>query len=144
MVPTLKKFTSRKDRHSDPRLSETPDSLEAWVGRHPEIAVVGVRSKTVAEKAALHLGRFVEFFEEAYGHNRMSTMVRRDVQSWQRSLIDGGLAPATVNNHMASLSAFTTWVEILDPAIFPAGDPAKGIKELRSKKNGDLTPLINY
>ena len=130
-VVYLAKFTSRKDKRSDSRLSETPNSLRDWVGRYLELAVVGVRSKTVAEKAALHLGRFVEFFEEAYGHNRISTVVRRDVQAWQRSLVDGGLAPSTVNNHMASLSAFTTWVEILEPELFPAGDPAKGIKELR-------------
>ena len=130
-VVYLEKFTSRKDRRSDPRLSETPDSLRDWVGRYLELAVVGVRSVTVAEKAALHLGRFVEFFEEAYGHVRISTVVRRDVQAWQRALVDGGLAPSTVNNHLASLSAFTTWVEMLAPELFPAGDPAKGIKELR-------------
>ncbi len=95
------------------------------------MAVVGVRSQTVAEKAALHLGRFVSFFEEAYGHDRISTVVRRDVQSWQRSLTDGGLAPSTVNNHLASLSAFTTWVDTQAPSLFPSGDPTKGIKELR-------------
>ncbi len=38
---------------------------------------MGVRSETVAEKAALHLGRFVAFFEEAYGHDRVSSVVRR-------------------------------------------------------------------
>ncbi len=130
-VVYLEKFTSRKNKHSDPRLSETPDSLRDWVGRYLELAVVGVRSNTVAEKAALHLGRFVEFFEDAYGHARLSSVVRRDVQAWQRSLADGGLAPSTVNNHLASLSAFTTWVEILAADLFPAGDPAKGIKELR-------------
>lgn len=130
-VVYLEKFTSRKDKRSDTRLGETPDSLQDWVGRYLELAVVGVRSRTVAEKAALHLGRFVEFFEEAYGHDRASAMVRRDVQGWQRSLADGGLAPSTVNNHLASLSAFTTWVEMLAPDLFPAGDPAKGIKELR-------------
>ena len=130
-VVYLEKFTSRKDKRSGPRLSEILDSLRDWVGRYLELAVVGVRSKTVAEKAALHLGRFVEFFEEAYGHDRISTVVRRDVQEWQRSLVDGGLAPSTVNNHLASLSAFTTWVEMLTPDLFPAGDPTKGIKELR-------------
>lgn len=92
---------------------------------------MGVRSKTVAEKAALHLGRFVEFFEDAYGHDRASAVVRRDVLAWQKSLVDGGLAPSTVNNHLASLSGFTTWVEMLASGLFPAGDPAKGIKELR-------------
>jgi len=127
----LEKFTSRKDNRPEKSVSETPDSLRDWVGRYLELAVVGVRSKTVTEKAALHLGRFVEFFEQNYGHDRVSAVVRRDVLAWQRSLVDGGLAPSTVNNHLASLSAFTTWVEILAPDLFPAGDPAKGIKELR-------------
>ena len=130
-VVYLEKFTSRKDKQPESRLSETPDSLRDWVGRYLELAVVGVRSKTVAEKAALHLGRFVEFFEEGYGHDRVSAVVRRDVQAWQRSLVEQELAPSTVNNHLASLSAFTTWVEILAPELFPAGDPAKGVKELR-------------
>ncbi len=130
-VVYLRKFTSRKDRQPKSGLFETPDSLRDWVGRYLELAVVGVRSQTVAEKAALHLGRFVSFFEEAYGHDRISTVVRRDVQSWQRSLTDGGLAPSTVNNHLASLSAFTTWVDTQAPSLFPSGDPTKGIKELR-------------
>ena len=112
-------------------LSEAPDGLSEWAGRYLELAVVGVRSGTVAEKAALHLGRFVAFFEESYGHDRVSGVVRRDAQAWQRSLVDSGLAPSTVNNHMASLSAFTTWVEAQAPRLFPAGDPAKGIRELR-------------
>lgn len=130
-VVYLEKFTSRKDKEPKSRLDETPDSLSAWVGRYLELAVVGVRSETVAEKAALHLGRFVAFFEESYGHDRVSSVVRRDVQSWQRSLVEQELAPSTVNNHMASLSAFTTWVDAQAPGLFPAGDPAKGIKELR-------------
>jgi len=130
-VVYLKKFTSRKDERSELRLEETSDSLRNWVGRYLELAVVGVRSKTVAEKAALHLGRFVGFFEEAYVHDLVSTVVRRDVQAWQQSLIDGGLAPSTVNNHLASLSAFTTWVDAQAPGLFPVGDPAKEIRELR-------------
>jgi integrase len=131
-VGYLEKFTSRKDKRlRDAGFGEAADSLSTWVDRYLELAVVGVRSRTVAEKAALHLGRFVEFFEEAYGHDRISTVVRRDVQGWQQSLVDGGLAPSTVNNHLASLSAFTTWVEAQEPGLFPAGDPAKGIEELR-------------
>jgi hypothetical protein len=61
-VVYLGKFTSRKDKSSEPRLEEATDSLSAWVGRYLEPAVVGMRSRTVAEKAALHLGRFVSFF----------------------------------------------------------------------------------
>lgn len=130
-VVYLEKFTSRKDKRREVGIEDIPDSLSAWVGRYLELAVVGVRSRTVAEKAALHLGRFVEFFEGAYGHDRISTVVRRDVQGWQRSLTERDLASSTVNNHLASLSAFTTWVAAQAPGLFPAGDPAKGIKELR-------------
>ncbi len=108
-VVYLEKFTSRKDKGShDAGLGGRDEGLEAWVGRYLELAVVGVRSRTVAEKAALHLGRFVGFFRDAYGHDRVSGVVRRDVQGWQRSLVERGLAPSTVNNHLASLSAFTT------------------------------------
>lgn len=130
-VVYLEKFTSRKDKRVDQRLSELTHSLSEWVGKYLELAVIGVRSETVAEKAALHLGRFIEFLEEAYGHDRISAVVRRDVHDWQRSLVEQGLAPATVNNHLSSLSAFTTWVEAQAPGLFPAGDPAKGVKELR-------------
>ena len=130
-VVYLRKFTSRKDKGPEPQVSATPDSLSAWVGRYLELTVIGVRSKTVAEKAALHLGRFVAFFRDAYGHDRASGLVRRDVRGWQRSLVERDLAPSTVNNHLASLSAFTTWVSAQAPRLFPTGDPAKGVKELR-------------
>jgi hypothetical protein len=59
---------------------------------HEEGGRVGVRSRTVAEEAALHLGRFMEFFGDVYGHDRPSTVVRRDVQGWQRSLVEQELA----------------------------------------------------
>ncbi len=130
-VVYLRKFTSRKVKRPEMSLSEAPEGFSEWVGRYLELAVVGVRSRTVAEKAALHLGRFVGFFEEAYGHDRISAVVRRDAQAWQRSLVEQGLAPSTVNNHLASLSAFTTWVDAQAPGLFLAGDPVKGIRELR-------------
>lgn len=149
-VVYLETFTSRKDKRFEPPLAETPDSLSAWVGQYLELAVVGVRSQTVAEKAALHLGRFVEFFEEAYGHDRVSAVVRRDVKRWQQSLAEKELASSTVNNHLSSLSAFTTWVEAQAPRLFPTGDPAKGVKELglpplepRALSNSQVRSLKN-
>ena len=42
-----------------------------------------------------------------------------------------GLCLSLVNNHIASLSAFTTWVDAQAPGLLPAGDPGKGIKEMR-------------
>jgi hypothetical protein len=103
-----------------------PDSLESWIDGYLQLAVEGIRSEAVAQKIALHLRRFLNFFVEAYGHDRISTCLRRDVIAWQRSLIESGLAHSTVNNHLASLSTFTTWVHAQAPHLFAAGDPAKG------------------
>src|SRR5215203_3244599 len=127
----LPNVTARKVRAVPGGLAEdVPDSLAAWATRYLALAVVGVRSPAVTQKIALHLDRFIGFFQGRYGHDRISTCLRRDVLAWQRALTDHGLAPATVNNHLASLSAFTTWVAVQAPDIFPVGDPAKGIREL--------------
>ena len=40
-------------------------------------------------------------------------------------------AGSTVNNHLASLSAFTMRGDTQAPRLVPAGDPAKGIEERR-------------
>jgi hypothetical protein len=42
----------------------------------------------VAQKIALHLDRFVGFFQASYGHDRIGTCLRRDVLAWQRALVD--------------------------------------------------------
>src|SRR5215213_2379033 len=127
----LQKFTTQKvGRPPLLPVGEVPDSLAGWMVRYLTLAVVGVRSDNVARKIALHLQRFASFYREAYGHERISTCLRRDVLAWQRELISQGLAPATVNNHLASLSSFTTWVQVQAPRRFPIGDPAKGIGEL--------------
>jgi integrase len=114
---------------SDPSPA-TVDSLSVWAQRYQQLAVAGVRSEEVAKKIALQLGRFITFYKEVYGHDRVSTCLRRDVVAWQQALIDQGLAPATVNNHLAALSAFTSWVSTHAPRLFPFGDPAKGVGEL--------------
>ena len=85
--------------------------------------VEGVRSPEVAAKIGLHLERFRGFFIEMYGHERISTVGRRDVVDWQRRLAEG-LAPATVNNYVASLSGFTTWVSVQATGLFATGNPS--------------------
>jgi integrase len=133
-APHLVEFTSRKVEGSVvPFTGAAPDTVEslaAWVTRYLTLAVVGVRSEEVADKIALHLERFATFYQDAYGHERIRNVLKRDVLAWQRALSDQGLAPATVNNHLASLSGFTTWVHAQAPHLFPIGDPAKGISEL--------------
>lgn len=114
----------------DTAWGERPDSVAAWSERYLALAVTGVRSDGVAHKIALHLARFAAFFVDAYGHDRLSSCLRRDVVAWQAVLTRQGLAPATINNHLASLSAFTTWVSAHAPQVFPGGDPTKGVGAL--------------
>jgi site-specific recombinase XerD len=127
----LDKFTLRKVQEDvSHHKTAIADSLDAWIAHYLQLAVVGVRSEAVAQKSALHLSRFQDFFVTAYGHDRLSTCLRRDVQAWQQSLVSQGFAHSTINNHLASLSAFTTWVHAHSPDLFPLGDPTKGIGEL--------------
>ncbi|MBZ0306872.1 MAG: tyrosine-type recombinase/integrase [Anaerolineae bacterium] len=112
-------------------MSQTPpDSLRAWMDYYFHMAVQGIRSEAVAEKIALHLIRFQAFFQARYGHERITTCVKRDVVAWQQTLIQEGFAPSTINNYLASLSTFSTWVHEHHPHLFPMGDPTKGIGEL--------------
>jgi integrase len=115
----------------EPVESSPLDTLSAWRERYLQLAVTGVRSPAVTAKISLHLQRFIDFFSQRYGHDQIAACLRRDVLDWQHSLQhDQKFAPATVNNHLAALSAFTTWVHAQDPKCFHRGDPAKGIREL--------------
>ena len=130
-VMYLDKFTSRKEKApSGGGVESVPDSLVTWMNRYLQLVIRGVRSEAVTRKIALHLDRFAQFFTDVYGHDRISTCLRRDVAGWQAALIADEMAPATVNNHLASLSGFTTWVHAQAPTLFAAGDPTKGIGEL--------------
>jgi hypothetical protein len=62
-----------------------------------------MRSGGVAGKIRLHLARFATFFMQRYGHDRRPACVRRDVLAWQTVLREQGLAPATINNHLAGV-----------------------------------------
>lgn len=119
--------TSRKENEI---LNRVSDSLGAWMDRYFRVAVTGVRSEAVAQKISLHLHRFREFFIDSYSHDRASRCLKRDVVAWQSALREQGLAHSTINNHLASLSAFTSWVQAQNSKVFPAGDPTKGIGEL--------------
>ena len=87
----LENYTSRKvERVSNRLVGTAPDRLTAWSERYLALAVVGVRSEEVAKKIALHLERFASFYKEAYGHERISAVLRRDVVAWQQALVDSG------------------------------------------------------
>ncbi len=106
---------------------QIPDSLSAWMDHYQQLAIAGVRSEAVAKTITLHLHRFLSSFQQTYGHDRISSCLRRDIVAWQTSLQNQDLSPATINSHLASLSGFTTWVQSQDPKAFPIGNPTKGI-----------------
>ena len=79
-LTNLPNFTARKVQAVPGGVpADVPDSLAAWATRYLALAVVGVRSPAVTQKIALHLDRFLAFFQECYGHDRVSTCLRRDV-----------------------------------------------------------------
>ncbi|HUY51799.1 MAG TPA: tyrosine-type recombinase/integrase [Streptosporangiaceae bacterium] len=120
------------------------DSVTGWAGAYLAAAVHGVRSAEVTGKIARHLDRFTAFVLDGFGHDRIGTVTGREVALWRdhlsatlvRTLADGRavtMAPATVNNHLAHLSAFFTWTAAHAPAgLLPHGDPTEGV---------DLLPL---
>ncbi len=78
----LDKFTVRKVQTSLLNKSDVVvDSLEAGIESYLKLAAVGVRSAAISQKIALHVRRFQAFFVDAYGHDRLSTCLRRDVQA---------------------------------------------------------------
>jgi integrase len=113
-----------------------PDSIETWAGRYLDAAVRGVRSAEVTDKIALHLARFGDHFHQERGHERLSAVIRREVLGWRDYLAGDpaasglGLAPATVNSHLASLSGFMTWVLAHEPAALPHGNPCAKVADL--------------
>ncbi len=132
----LQQITSRKGKVPAKLLESGPDSQRYWTQRVQELAVRRDPAPAMSRKIDLHLGRSVEFFENMYGHDHTSAHLKRDMISWQFALVNDDHAPATINNHLASLSTFTIWVQSHNATIFGIGDPAKRIDEL------PLPPLV--
>ena len=131
-ITHLDQFVAQKERQAIKQfIAELPDSLTAWIECYLDLVVVGVRNEQVTRSIVLHLGRFADFFEERYRHERISTVLKRDVEAWITLLSDDlALAPATVNSHLASLSKFCSWVDAQHRELFACGNPASGVREL--------------
>lgn len=110
--------------------SRKATAVSAWATSYEELALTGVRSREVTERIALHLRRFGEYLSVTYGHERLASVVRRDVAGWRDALVASGLGPSTVNNHLASLSGFCGWVAVRAPDALPGGDPTSGVRTL--------------
>src|SRR5260370_37153542 len=97
-VSYLDKFTVRKVQATLTQdITSIPDSLETWISHYLQLAVKGVRSEAVTKKITLHLSRFHAFFVETYGHDRISTCLKRDVVAWQVGIKEHGMAHPNTN-----------------------------------------------
>jgi integrase len=122
--------------------AEDGQTIGFWMDAYLSAAVRGVRSAEVAGKISRHLRRFQDWFVEGFGHDRIAAVTAREVAGWRehlaativRELTSGRgqtMAPATVNNHLAHLSALCTWVAVHAPAgLLVHGDPTKGVELL--------------
>jgi hypothetical protein len=137
-----RRITSRKVTDLDGGPGDGEDSLTAWTQRYLDLAVWGVRSDEVTGKIARHLDRFTAWFTDGYGHDRVSAVTPREVTAWRGHLAAEGaasrdgttaaMAPATVNNHLAHLSALFSWIAVHAPAgLLSHGDPTKKVDPLR-------------
>ncbi len=92
-------------------------------------------------KIARHLERFAAWRTAGLGHDRVSAVTPREVAAWRdhlaaegnigRSGTMTGMAPATVNNHLAHLSALFSWITAHAPAgLLRHGDPTKKVEPL--------------
>ncbi|KNY27677.1 tyrosine-type recombinase/integrase [Pseudobacteroides cellulosolvens] len=129
MSDYLKQNTSQKEKNEFwPQIVR--DSIEFWMEYYLQMTIIGVRSEGIEKKIRMHLGRFNNYFVNIYGHDRISACVKRDVLEWQISMKESDLAHSTINNHLAHLSGFFSWVETKSPGTLAAGNPCKGVSEL--------------
>ncbi len=137
-----RRITSGKVTDLERGFAEAPlDSLATWTRRYLDLAVRGVRSEEVTGKIERHLERFAGWLAAGLGHDRVSAVTPREVAAWRDHLAAEGaigrdgtaaaMAPATVNNHLAHLSALFSWIAVHAPAgLLRHGDPTKKVEPL--------------
>ncbi|MFI6803200.1 hypothetical protein [Streptosporangium canum] len=134
-------ITSRKVVGLPEHLDPADASLPVWTERYLDLAVRGVRSAEVTAKISRHLERFGAWITGGLGHDRLSAVTPREVRAWRDHLAAAGnigrdgtpapMAPTTVNNHLAHLSALFTWITAHAPAgLLRHGDPTKKVAPL--------------
>ncbi len=93
-ITHLDQFVAQKERRATKQfIADLPDSLPAWIECYLDLVVIGARPDQVTRSIVLHLGRFADFFEARYGQERISTILKRDVEGWI------SLLPTTLRSH---------------------------------------------
>ena len=91
---------------------------------------MSIRSESVIHKIRFHLARILAFFEERYGQEYLSTVVKRDVIAWREDLPSEGLAASTIISQMAPHPRSASCAQAQDATAFVMGDPTRGIGDL--------------
>lgn len=113
------------------RISSLDDTLSSWKECYLELMIRPIRDDNITAKITLHLTRFHTFYFERYGHDTLSLCLKGDIVTWLTYLSeDLVMAPATVNNHLASVSGWFNWIFEQDPHRFVAGNPCRGVSQL--------------
>ena len=75
------------------------DRLMLWKERYIEMEITGERKRDVEKKIDLQLTRFIDFFRDRYGYEKVTAVVKRDVTTWLEQLYNppekGGRGYAT-------------------------------------------------
>lgn len=111
------------------------DKLQVWKDLYMEEEIYPERPKDSSQKVNRLLQRFIDFFQERYGHQKVTTVTKRDVEAWLELLYDpketGGLGFAAnyVNDHQTTLSAFFKWLRIKAPYLIYK-DPTNKVRDI--------------
>lgn len=113
-----------------------PGSLLHWAALYYGVHVAGSPLKTEQAKKK-DLSRFLAFFTEELGHDRLDNWTPAVTKHFQRSLmtavssISGEPYKATtVNRVMATVRHFGAWLHKRHP--LPAGSPLDGVKDIQT------------
>jgi site-specific recombinase XerD len=132
IVVYLDQFVTQKKKMSlKNELKHLPDALPDWIASYLALAVSGKPGEAAFDKILLQLGRFADFYARRYPDERLSICRTRDVEAWlEEDLEDArAFAPATVNNHLNTLSKFCSWVHAQRSDLFILGNPVSRVKD---------------
>ncbi|MBV6717246.1 tyrosine-type recombinase/integrase [Paenibacillus chitinolyticus] len=108
------------------------DHLEQWLSAYLKTIYEDSQDPKKIERC---LNRFYHFYLERYEHDKVTGIVKRDIQDWLSFLYkpekDGGAgyAASYVNSHHSALAGFIKWLRAAAPHLMPK-DPMKGIREI--------------
>lgn len=112
------------------------DSLQTWFDRYIERVILEERSEGEDRRIRRLVSRFIDFFQDRYGHDRVSVVVKKDVVAWLDHLYadpakgGSGFAASNVNTHQSALNQFMKWLHAAAPHWLPK-NPTRGVRDIK-------------